>query len=214
MAHQSEQNRKLTQAEERRLENYTEVKEGLIQEGYVAKELTIDIVKANVYAFLIAIPACLVIGIPFFLVNRGRISFGKNPGIASIIFVVALLILVVVHELLHGLTWGIFAEEHFKNIEFGFMKEYLTPYCTCSVPLKKSEYILGGLMPLVVLGIIPAVVSIFNGSFWLLAIGIVMIMSAGGDILIVQKLLKYKSDAGEQLIYDHPTQAGSVVFER
>ena len=43
-----------------------------------------------------------------------------------------------------------------------------------------------------------------------------MILSAGGDIMIVMKVLAYKSQSSSEeiLIYDHPTQAGSVVFER
>jgi hypothetical protein len=43
-----------------------------------------------------------------------------------------------------------------------------------------------------------------------------MILSAGGDIMIVMKVLAHKREVGssEVLVYDHPTQAGSVVFEK
>jgi hypothetical protein len=41
-----------------------------------------------------------------------------------------------------------------------------------------------------------------------------MVLSAGGDILIVLKLLLWKSTAAEKRFVDHPTQAGLVVFER
>ena len=209
-----EKNRKLTEAEKRRLAHFEQVKETLIQDGYTVKELTIGIVKANVYAILMVLPLCLFTVIPFILVNRGKLYFAGNPLITSVLFVITLVVLVVVHELIHGLTWSIFAEDHFKSIEFGFMKEYATPYCTCTVPLKKGAYIAGALMPLIILGIMPAVIAIFTGSFFLLAIGFVMIMAAGGDIMIVLKLLGYKSGAADVLIYDHPTQAGSVIFER
>ena len=209
-----EKNRKLTEAEKRRLAHFEQVRETLIQDGYTVKELTIGIVKANVYAILMALPLCLFTVIPFILVNRGKLYFAGNPLITSVLFVITLVVLVVVHELIHGLTWSIFAQDHFKSIEFGFMKEYATPYCTCTVPLKKGAYIAGALMPLIILGIMPAVIAIFTGSFFLLAIGFVMILTAGGDIMIVLKLLGYKSDAADVLIYDHPTQAGSVIFER
>lgn len=209
-----EKNRKLTEAEKRRLAHFEQVKETLIQDGYTVKELTIGIVKANVYAILMVLPLCLFTVIPFILVNRGKLYFAGNPLITSVLFVITLVVLVVVHELIHGLTWSIFAQDHFKSIEFGFMKEYATPYCTCTVPLKKGAYIAGALMPLIILGIMPAVIAIFTGSFFLLAIGFVMILTAGGDIMIVLKLLGYKSGAADVLIYDHPTQAGSVIFER
>ena len=32
-------------------------------------------------------------------------------------------------------------------------------------------------------------------------------------ILIVLQILRFRSDAGEVLYYDHPTKAGLVVFE-
>ena len=56
--------------------------------------------------------------------------------------------------------------------------------------------------------------AIFINSYVLLLIGMVMILGAAGDILIVIELLRYRSNAAEKLIYDHPTQAGCVVFER
>lgn len=96
------------------------------------------------------------------------------------------------------------------------MKEYLTPFCTCTTPLLKNHYILGALMPCIVLGIFPTAIGILLGSHLLFWIGIVMILSAGGDIMIVWKVLTFKKQdlSKEILIYDHPIQAGSVIFEK
>lgn len=71
-------------------------------------------------------------------------------------------------------------------------------------------------MPCIVLGILPTVIGILMGSHLLFWIGIVMILSAGGDIMIVWKVLAFKKqdESNELLIYDHPTQAGSVIFEK
>jgi hypothetical protein len=122
--------------------------------------------------------------------------------------------LVFVHEGLHGVTWALFAENGFKDIEFGLMKELLTPYCTCAAPLKKGQYILGALMPLIVLGLIPTAAGILSGSLFWTIIGLMMVLSAGGDMLIVLKLLLWKSGAAEQRFVDHPTLAGLAAFER
>ncbi len=210
----SEKDRELTEAEKKRLANYEALRERLTEEGYSARELTVGIVKANVFALILAIPLLALTVFLFFVRNRASLDGELLRPETTIILVVMLLMLTVVHELLHGLTWGIYAKDHFKSIEFGFMKDYLTPYCTCTGPLEKGPYILGALMPLIVLGIIPAVSAIFSGSFWVLILGDLMILSAGGDILIVLKLLMYKSSASETLIIDHPTQAGSVIFEK
>jgi hypothetical protein len=94
------------------------------------------------------------------------------------------------------------------------MKEYLTPYCTCKCPLTKGKYIIGALMPLLILGLLPMAVGIGIGSFFWLLLGIIMTVSAGGDIMIVMMIMKYKSQAEDILYLDHPTQAGGVLFEK
>ena len=210
----SEKNRKLSAKEQRRLNVFEETCERLSQEGYKKTDLTISIVKANLFVVLLAIPV-VAIGVLLFA-WKNPISLILPSPQGSLLFFVLFFVLVVVHELIHGLTWSLYAEHHFKDIEFGFMKEYLTPYCTCTTPLLKSHYIMGALMPCVVLGILPMLIGILVGSHLLFWTGIVMILAAGGDIMIVIKVLAYKSqrDSKEILVYDHPTQAGSVIFER
>lgn len=176
--------------------------------------MTIGIAKANLFVLLLAIP---VVGISVLLfVWRNPIGLLRPSPQGSLWFIALFMVLVVVHELLHGLTWSLFSEHHFMDIDFGFMKEYLTPYCTCAVPLSKSHYILGALMPCIVLGIIPTALGILFGSYFWFWTGIIMILSAGGDLMIVWKLLRFKKqpESQEVLIYDHPTQAGSVIFEK
>ena len=206
-----EENRVLSPAEEARLESFKQAEAELKARGYVSEELTVGIGWANVFAILLAIPVLIVGLVLFFLYNKGR-EFTQVTLSGYIILILVLLALIVVHELLHGVTWAAFAG--WKNIQFGFMKQFLTPYCCCTAPLKKGPYILGALMPLVVLGIIPTVAGILWGSLAMLFMGVIMISSAAGDILVAAKLLRYKSGSDEVLYYDHPTKAGGVVFRR
>ena len=209
-----EKTRKLSAKEQRRLNVFEETCERLSQEGYKKTDLTIGIVKGNLFVFLLAIPI-VTIGVLLFAWKNSLSLLTPSPQ-GSLIFVVLFIVLIVAHELIHGLTRSLYAEHHFKDIDFGFMKEYLTPYCTCTTPLQKSHYIMGALMPCLVLGILPTAIGILLGSHLLFWIGIVMILAAGGDIMIVIKVLAYKSqgDSKEILVYDHPTQAGSVIFEK
>ncbi len=208
-----EQSRKLSPAEERRLALFEETCRQMEEKGYQRKELTIGIVKANVFAVLLSVPISALC-VWLFLLKNKSLEFLRLSGVELVIYMVCYLLLIAVHELLHGVTWAIFAEGHFSSIEFGFMKEYLTPYCTCRDPLKKGQYILGALMPLLVLGILPAALGILLPGGLLFWIGILMTLSAGGDILIVIQILRYRSPAAEKLFFDHPTQAGVVVYER
>lgn len=211
----SKKERKLTKAEEKRKKIYEEEKQKLIEQGYTEKDLTISVVYANVMAFVLGLPIIIVLGILFFNnnFNSSRESFMFTMS-ESFIFLIVLAVLVVVHELIHGLFWAIFAKNHLKSIEFGFMVQYLTPYCCCKEVLTKSQYIIGGIMPTVILGVVPAVVAIFNGSWLLFTIGCLMILAGGGDLTILLKILMYRSKKEEILYMDHPYECGLVVFER
>lgn len=207
----------LTPAEQKRLEKFEEIRSDLVSRGYKCTELIIGLVWANVFSFILFVPVAIISMVLYLMVNSsdGIVdSLLEMSPLTYLLFVVILLALVVVHELIHGATWAIFAEHHFKDIEFGFIKKYLTPYCTCKVALAKGAYILGALMPLIILGIIPVAIAIAAGSLFWLWMGIIMITSASGDILIVHKIVTYKTEAGEILYYDHPTNAGGVIFEK
>lgn len=163
-------------------------------------------------ALVLGLPIIIFLFIIFIYQNQSgvyRFSF-KEP----ILFLVVFAILIVLHELIHGITWSIFAKNHLKSIEFGLIISSLTPYCCCKDMLTKSQYIVGGIMPTVVLGIIPALISIFTGSVFWFIMGELMILSGGGDMTILLKLLRYKSDKKEILYMDHPYECGLIVFER
>ena len=207
-----EKARALTPAEQKRLEKFEALATHMIEEGYSRVELTVGIVRANVFAVVLLIPL-FIVGYGLFLL-RNRTFDGSFTPTSMLLLAVAFLALIVVHELIHAIGWALFAEHGFKDIEFGFMKQYLTPYCACLVPLTKGQYIFGALLPCVTLGVIPMIVAILVGSLPLLFLGIIMTDSAAGDILIVWKILRYRSQAKEIVYMDHPTQAGGVIFER
>ena len=202
--------RHLSGAEKKRLERFEKIISKMEQSGYTRHELTIDIGKANVFAIVLLVPLFLIGYGLNYLVNH-RIGF---LGINWLIFFVAFVVLIVIHELIHGVFWSIFTPRHFGDIEFGVMMPSMNPYCTCLVPLKKGQYLLGAVMPLVLLGILPMIAGIAAGNINVLFLGIVMTDAAAGDIMIVNRLLAYRSNAGEITYMDHPTEAGGVVFEK
>lgn len=204
--------RKLTEAEQRRLAEFNETCDNLVAQGYKRTNLTINLVAANVIAiaaFAVLGTICLVL---FIQVHPDVDFFITIPEL--VIYIVAFVVLIVAHELVHGLTWSRFTPNGFADVDFGIMRDTFTPYCACKMPLPKGQYILGALMPLIVFGIIPIMVAFCTGWLGLLYLGILMTISAAGDVMIVVKNLSHKSTADEVLYYDHPTEAGSVVFER
>ena len=201
--------RVLTEKEQARLARFEQTAAEMMEKGYRRVNLTVDIVKANIFALGMMVPV-FIIGFLLFIKLHPEGMTRFSP----FVFLISYIALIVVHELVHGITWSLFSEHHWQDIDFGIMKKLLTPYCTCAVPLGKGHYIAGALMPLIVLGILPTILALLNGSMTLLAIGLVMIVSAAGDILIVWKLCRHRTEAKETVILDHPTEAGSVIFER
>ena len=75
--------------------------------------------------------------------------------------------------------------------------------------MKKRAYVVGALMPLMLLGVLPFIVSLFSGSVALMFFGATMIGTAMGDVLIVWAIRKESPDT---MVYDHPTEPGCVLY--
>lgn len=206
-----EKSRALSPAEQKRLEKFDALSDEMLRQGYKKVELTVSIVKANVFAIVLLVPL-LVIGMGLFYLKNGTLLSGWGAGNLAL-FVIVFILLTVVHELIHGISWSFFTEHGFKDIEFGFMKQYLTPYCTCLMPLNKKQYIFGAIMPFILLGAIPMMAGILTGSSLILFLGILMADAAAGDLMIIWNIMRYKSESDRIVYIDHPTQAGGVIFE-
>jgi hypothetical protein len=125
--------------------------------------------------------------------------------------IIILLLGMIVHELIHGITWSLYTKNGFKSIKFGILLKMLTPYCHCKEPLKVKHYMTGAIMPAIILGFIPAVLSIVLGSVFLLVFGIFFTMAAIGDFMIINLIRKESSNS---MVLDHPSEAGCYIYRR
>lgn len=174
------------------------------------RKVVIDMNKANVFAIALFVAVGVVLS-GLFLLIWGRWTDGENLIGNGIMFIIGTIVAIVVHELIHGITWSFFAPRGLRGMKFGIMKKYLNPYCHCSDPLPRNGYVLGALMPGIITGLIPAIVALAIGSFSLLVFSIIMISMASGDLMIAQ--LALKEDPG-CTIYDHPTEGGFYVNDQ
>lgn len=174
---------------------------------------TINLVKANIYS-LILIPFFVVLYfVPYYLIWKNDFSnfdFTKIVSKGYILFVI-IIIGIILHELIHGITFAFFAKKGFKSIKFGVLWKSLTPYCHCKEPLLRNHYMLGVIMPFVILGLIPAIVGIATNDLNILILGTFFSIVACGDFLIINLLRKEDS---KSWIEDHPTEAGYFVYKK
>lgn len=212
--------RKLTPAEKKRNEKFLVKEAVLLSKGYKRNDLTISIAKANFVGVLLTLPFVLAIAAGYYLYNGhfGVLTLLKDNSPKYFIYLAVIFVsfipLAVVHEAIHGFCWSRGAENGTKDIEYGFIKEQLTPYCCCLSPLSKKAYIIGSLMPMTILGILLGIVSILVGNLLLLIIAELQVFGGSGDILVTSMLLRYKSRGKDVVLIDHPTECGLVVFEK
>lgn len=188
-------------------------------EDYHKDQLTIDLIKANVFAILLMIPTVLIFGLPYSLIWGLRFNLSDIQSLTKILspeligfgllFVFTLGI--VLHELIHGIVWSRFTSNGFKSIRFGVLWKMLTPYCQCKEPLKVKEYIIGALMPAIIIGFIPGILAIIIGNFGLLIFGIIFTTAAGGDFMIINLL---KNEDKDDYVQDHPSEAGCFIYRK
>ena len=178
------------------------------------RKVTIDIVKANVFALVILLLSAVVFGGLFLLIWVGRwdeVKMLPSYFVGEGLVYLAILVLgIVVHEFIHGATWACFAKRGLRSISYGVMWKYLTPYAHCDEPMHIRPYQLACLMPCFLLGVVPAVVSLFIGNVPCLLFGVLYIAAAAGDIWMAWLLLK---EDKESMVLDHPTEAGFYIID-
>ena len=119
-------------------------------------------------------------------------------------------LLMIPHELIHGLTAMLVGKAKWKDLKFGMMWKKCAAYCHCGVPLTVAQYRWVTLMPLILLGIIPSILSFILGNSLILLYGMIGITVAIGDIWIAWLLRK---EDGSVKVYDHPSTAGYFLFD-
>ncbi|MFP4436635.1 MAG: DUF3267 domain-containing protein [Chloroflexaceae bacterium] len=182
------------------------------QNSVIKRDLSLSMAQANLYTLIIILPPIGLLGLLFYLLWgeaafwRGWFVLFGNVGIALLVIVGG----IVVHELLHGVTWMLAGDKPRSAVKFGFQLKTLTPYAHCTAPLEVRAYRLGALMPGLLLGIVPLLAGMVTGSGALTIFGLFFTLAAGGDFLILWTLRSVQPGA---LVEDHPTRAGCYVLE-
>ena len=115
---------------------------------------------------------------------------------------------IVIHEALHGLGYY-WAGADRSDIEFGFNWSGLVPYAHCAVPLRANPYRVAIALPGLVLGVLPLVLGLSLGRWWLTAYAFLMLLAAAGDTLLLWIMRGVSGDAWMQ---DHPSKMGCLVL--
>ncbi|SFG32026.1 DUF3267 domain-containing protein [Pontibacter chinhatensis] len=188
---------------------------------YAKSELTMTAAEANVKALVFMLPILVLYLVPYVLLWQEQFSFQAIENFVlkqgTLVLVYPFLMLLVfvlgavVHELLHGLTWAVFCQNGVKSIKYGVHWKALTPYCHCQEMLPLRAYVLGGIMPGLVMGLLPALAGMVTGNLLLFLFGLFFSIAASGDLLVLWMLRRAKAT---DLVQDHPEKIGCFLYLR
>lgn len=181
--------------------------------NYVKREVALSSTKAHLYGLISIVPLLIILGLPFWILWEERITLKSFVAAIPQPVVLFLVIIggIVLHELIHGVTWSFFCKTGLKAIRFGIMWKSLTPYCNCLERLKIKQYIVGGIMPAVTMGFLPSIYSIITGNLTLFLVGFFFAFAASGDFVIIWMLRKENKNS---FVLDHPKKIGCYVFDK
>jgi hypothetical protein len=176
----------------------------------IENKRTFKMGKANLMALVYGIPLIGILILPYYLyygfesTNQVREFFKFSTFIPSIV------VGIIVHEAIHGITWAMVAKIPISEIKFGFQIKTFTPFAHCKIPINIVAYRIGALMPFIILGIIPYVYSLFNQNHIILGFSLFFSFVAIGDLMI---LWITRDIAKDKKVQDHPTEGGVTIVD-
>lgn len=175
------------------------------ENGWQSYTYTMTGIQANLWGILAALPFLLLTGGLYraFLIKRA-VLLGNIPIVLAVILLVSL----PLHEGLHGLGWKLAGKTGKGEILF-FISQGM-PMCTCRKALPVGQYLMGILLPFLMLGMGSILLLIiYPGTFFVLT-AFVNLTISGADLVIAGMLLQ----SGSTLAVDCPDQAGFIGWRR
>lgn len=175
------------------------------------QDYSLSPMRVNIITLLTALPLFAVLLFIYMSIwsdvalAYGFVTLAQYP----LIFLLILISGVIVHELLHGLTWQWLSNEH-NSVTYGIRWKTLTPYTYITHPISIGAYAIGLVMPGLILGILPTVMALIDGSGTLLLLGMIFTLASVSDAVILWRLRNVDASA---TVEDHPTRAGVYVYE-
>lgn len=168
------------------------------------KQFILVNVLSVVLLTVVAATGCFIESPAVFL--EGDLIYGKL--IPATVLCVSIILYIVLHEAVHGIFMYAFCKSHLR---FGYKVIYA--YAGSDAYYDKLRYIIIALGPLVIWGIVFAVLTVFIHSgvwFWVIwLLQVTNVSGAAGDLFCTFKMFKYPGDI---LVQDTGTEM--TVYSR
>lgn len=167
-----------------------------LPEGYFLKE-TIDLQKNRKLALAVNMCALFIAAAMVFIATRfipiKSAYTGPVPGMVKLcVIIVGMVAYIFLHELTHGLFFYIFSGH---KPFYGFSGLYA--YAGSDAFYCRSHYLIIGLAPVIIWGLVLCVINIFIPYDWFWVVFIIQVINisgAAGDVYVFSRLLNMRGD--------------------
>lgn len=156
--------------------------------------LEYDMVFANVLSFILLFLVLAITGL--IVVIRGEIidiEMNSSSMINFSIFFILMIFWMILHEIIHNIAYQIMGAKS-ENIVFGAAIEKGVFYCKCKEYIDKKCIMTSLLAPVVLIGVITYILGFVIDSPLLIALSVINISGASGDLMMFSFFLKQDDD--------------------
>lgn len=147
-----------------------------------------EVSKQNMLFTIIG--SIVLLGI-YALIHDFHLSFSWTFFIDVVIFIVAYVALIVLHEICHLVGFMLFGRVKRETLKYGLNLKMGIAYATTTELLPNTVMRKALLLPFWVTGVLPAIIGFVIGSPMLVLLGAWLIAGAVGDFAMYAGLLKY-----------------------
>ena len=174
-------------------------------ENYQEKENIIKGISANIFSLLISIAIIVLLGFVYYKI-WGYFIHQPIFRIDILLFIIIWIGFIFVHEMIHGIFWSKYTE-----VKINVVLKMIWRFCHCDNVIKIKNYIIGLIMPTIILGIIPALVGIIFGNIFIFTFGLLMIVTGTDDFYTVYLLRKENKEA---FMKDICSKIGFIIYTK
>jgi hypothetical protein len=182
-------------------------------ENYQQREMKLNGFICNILGLVMILVLASVFGFIFYqiwgtlgiqFVSKFGIQFIYYFAFNFLIYLSAFLAFVLANEFMAGIYWSKYTEVKIK-----VTIKSLFRFCYCKEPIKIKNYIIGLIIPIIILGIIPLIMGMIYGNILVLGFGIIFISNGAGAIMIMYLLRKEDKN---NWIKDMDSTIGLIIF--
>lgn len=178
----------------------------ILQSDDYQQDLSVSTVTILLHAIWMTALFIVIPLIPFSLI------WGRDPLLATFTnpnIILPALALVIVHELLHAISWKLAGNLSFRDFKFGIAWKTLSPYCHATQPMTARAYRIGAAVPGILLGILPIMIATLLGNGFIAVLGALLTAGAVGDVYVLWLIRRVPSTT---YVIDHPKRAGCLIL--